>query len=132
MAKGKRTTVFLIVIAAIITAGTIAVLVYNKRKKTKGQTVAGSVSSAFTSGYKPEAFPLKKGMYGNNVKILQWCLESLGYSCGITGVDGKFGDSTLSAVRRFYNNPSKNEVTLNELLKFNTELAADKLNLVIA
>ena len=42
---------------------------------------------------------LKKGMSGADVQELQSNLNVLGYDCG--KVDGKFGDKTDAAVRRF-------------------------------
>ena len=44
---------------------------------------------------------LKKGASGSNVKTLQKLLIAKGYSCGTKGADGKFGDSTLAAVKQF-------------------------------
>ena len=44
---------------------------------------------------------LKKGASGANVKTLQKLLIAKGYSCGAKGADGKFGDSTLAAVKAF-------------------------------
>lgn len=44
---------------------------------------------------------LKKGASGSNVKTLQKLLIEKGYSCGTKGADGKFGDSTLAAVKQF-------------------------------
>lgn len=116
MAKQKKkTTIILIVLAVIILAGTIAILVINRRKKIKSesitQSVVSSVSSAVTSGYTKESFPLKKGMYGDNVRALQAGLILQGYSCGNTGSDGKFGANTLQAVRNAFNNQSKTQVT---------------------
>ena len=95
----------------LITAGTIAILVYNKKKKNPKETVASAVSSAVTSGYVPESFPLRKGMWGNNVRALQGALMWIGYSVGKWGTDGKFGDDTLKAVREAFKNPTKTEVT---------------------
>jgi len=44
---------------------------------------------------------LKKGMQGEDVRILQSKLLYLGYDVGKTGPDGKFGNHTLSAVMFF-------------------------------
>lgn len=44
---------------------------------------------------------LRKGSKGNEVKTLQRLLTALGYSCGDSGVDGDFGNATLSAVKKF-------------------------------
>ncbi len=119
MAKKKnKTTIVLIIVALLITAGTIAILVYNRRKKNKTesitQAVVSGVSSTVTSGYVKESFPLKQGMYGENVRVLQAGLIIQGYSCGSTGSDGKFGKNTMSAVRAAFKNPSKTEVTQAE------------------
>lgn len=44
---------------------------------------------------------LRKGSSGADVKELQILLIKAGYSCGKYGTDGKFGDSTLEAVKAF-------------------------------
>ena len=125
MAKNKKeTTILLIVLAVSIIAGTIAVLVIARRKKIKneslGQSVSGAVSSAVTVGYSKESFPLKKGMYGNNVMIMQWGLDFHSYGVGSAGIDGKFGPATLESVRKFFDDPNKTQVTEAEWKQFYT------------
>ena len=44
---------------------------------------------------------LRKGSSGSDVKELQILLIKAGYICGKYGTDGKFGDSTLEAVKAF-------------------------------
>ena len=44
---------------------------------------------------------LKKGSSGAAVKDVQSALISLGYDCGETGADGKYGPNTEKAVRKF-------------------------------
>ena len=44
---------------------------------------------------------LSNGSYGEPVKELQEDLIALGYSCGIYGADGDFGNDTETAVRNF-------------------------------
>lgn len=44
---------------------------------------------------------LRKGSSGTEVKELQVLLIKAGYSCGKYGTDGRFGDSTLEAVKAF-------------------------------
>lgn len=44
---------------------------------------------------------LRNGMEGSDVKALQENLIGLGYSCGIWGADGEFGDATELALRAF-------------------------------
>ena len=44
---------------------------------------------------------LRKGSSGADVKELQILLIKAGYSCGKYGTDGKFGESTLEAVKAF-------------------------------
>ena len=110
MAKGTKTKKILIVAAVIITAGIVAILIYKTRKNNLVTPVAAA-SSLVTAGYSPEKFPLEKGMSGEKVRALQGGLEILGYSVGKWGVDGKFGNDTLSAVRAFFQNPNKTQVT---------------------
>lgn len=52
----------------------------------------------------PEPRTLKKGMSGNDVKELQEALIKLGYDLGSSGADGKFGDKTFAAVKKFQAN----------------------------
>lgn len=44
---------------------------------------------------------LSKGAKGSSVKALQTLLIGNGYSCGSSKVDGSFGPSTLSAVKKY-------------------------------
>lgn len=44
---------------------------------------------------------LRNGCEGEDVKALQANLIELGYSCGLWGADGDFGDATELALRRF-------------------------------
>lgn len=44
---------------------------------------------------------LKKGSKGNSVKALQALLVGFGYNIGSSGIDGDFGKSTLSAVKKY-------------------------------
>lgn len=44
---------------------------------------------------------LKKGSEGSDVKYMQSCLISLGYSCGSTKNDGVFGSNTENAVEKY-------------------------------
>lgn len=47
---------------------------------------------------------LKQGSKGNSVKALQILLKGYGYGLGSYGVDGDFGQATLSAVKKFQSN----------------------------
>ena len=44
---------------------------------------------------------VRKGASGNITRLIQEKLISLGYSCGSSGIDGKFGNGTESAVKAF-------------------------------
>lgn len=44
---------------------------------------------------------VRKGASGNITRLIQEKLISLGYSCGSSGIDGKFGSGTESAVKAF-------------------------------
>lgn len=49
-----------------------------------------------------DMFPtLRQGAGGDEVKALQKMLEASGYDCGKAGIDGDFGNGTLSAVKSF-------------------------------
>ena len=52
-------------------------------------------------GYLQERRILKKGMDGSDVIIMQKRLVELGYFVGKTGVDGKFGPATQTALKKF-------------------------------
>lgn len=51
---------------------------------------------------------LQKGDSGEDVKKMQEMLIACGYSCGSTGVDGKFGNATLNALKTFQKNMNLN------------------------
>jgi cell shape-determining protein MreC len=113
--KSKKATITLIVFSVVLILGTVAFLVYRRRKKMKTETVTQSVVSAVagsvTVGYIPDSFPLRKGMHGERVRVLQAGLILQGFSVGTTGSDGKFGNKTLAAVREAFKNPNKSEVS---------------------
>lgn len=80
--------------------------------KTKGHTAVvlssgDKAGAASTPAPTPTPEPalggriLKNGMSGADVKELQGILIQLGYSCGVWGADGDFGDATEMAVRTF-------------------------------
>ena len=50
---------------------------------------------------KVELSILKLGSKGNSVKALQALLVGFGYSVGKSGIDGDFGNATLSAVKKY-------------------------------
>jgi cell wall-associated NlpC family hydrolase len=58
-------------------------------------------------GKAPEPTPgtdkptLRRGSTGEYVTLLQTKLIQLGYNCGATGADGKYGDKTVAAVKAF-------------------------------
>lgn len=111
----KKMLLIAILISLTLIGLMVAIIVISKRKKNdKTATVASAVSSVVTAGYTKESFPLKKGMYGDNVRALQGGLIIQGYSCGSTGSDGKFGANTLKAVRDAFNDQSKTQVTQAE------------------
>lgn len=56
-----------------------------------------NTATAPTWGLGHDKFPLQKGSYGDNVKLVQaWC-NKLGSSLT---VDGKYGNNTVAAVKR--------------------------------
>ena len=75
-----------------------------------------AVAKCFASNYEPPKEPekesvkeavkvsyktIRRGNYGELVKKCQQMLQSLGYSLGICGVDGDFGQATEKAVKAF-------------------------------
>lgn len=62
----------------------------------------GEITITTTEVEEDMAFPtLKTGSGGDEVKALQKMLEASGYNCGKAGIDGDFGNGTLSAVKAF-------------------------------
>ena len=124
----KRKGLIVLIVIVLLLAAVVTVLVVRRRKKVKGeplsQSIASGVSSAVTAGYSPESFPLRKGMFGEKIRIMQDELKFKGFDLGTAGIDGKFGDKTLAAVRANFFNPQKTEVTELEWLVFNGMYAA--------
>ena len=70
---------------------------------------------------------LKKGSTGADVKELQKKLIELGYSCGVSGADGDFGDATLAAVKLFQ---KKNGLAVDGIVGTQTWKALNSKNAV--
>ena len=68
---------------------------------TSPTPTTAAATTATTTGYttEPTTGALKKGQSGNRVAAMQTKLKALGYDPG--PADGKFGDKTDSAVRKF-------------------------------
>lgn len=54
-----------------------------------------------TNPYSVPKITVRFGQNNQNVKWLQWELINRGYSCGIWGIDGSFGMSTYSALKKY-------------------------------
>ena len=125
--KKKKVVTALIIISLLIAAVVVIFVVRRRKnlpaqsKESISQSVANVVKSAVTT-YIPESFPLKKGMKGNNVKIMQDSLAYMGYkpTSDIFVVDGYFGDITLEVVRQYFNDKNKNQVSEAEWKPFYT------------
>lgn len=73
-----------------------------KKKSGTNNTTENKTETKSTGGTcKVEVKVLKKGAKGNEVKALQALLIGYGYSCGDKGVDGSFGASTDTALRKY-------------------------------
>jgi hypothetical protein len=126
----KKRSIVLIMVAILSMLGLGILIVVLNRKKLKGESsvqhVASAVSSTVRGGsYVAESFPLKKGMKGDNVKALQYGLMKLGFSVGVGGTDGLFGNDTLKGVRQYYGNNSKESVSYEEWKPFYTLYSVD-------
>lgn len=66
---------------------------------------------------------LSIGSHGSAVKELQKKLISLGFSCGIHGADGDYGEGTAEAIRKFQR---KNKLTIDGIAGLETLKAIDK------
>ena len=81
------------------------------KKKRDAQFTHWGIPACMAEDYVPHAEKpkedkvsekvIKKGASGSKVKELQKLLIAKGYSCGPKGADGKFGDDTLAAVKKF-------------------------------
>jgi len=116
MKRNKKIKIVVLVMLLILAAVITYFVITKRKEETVSQSVVSAVSGAVTSGYVPNSFPLKKGMYGTDVKRLQSALVSSGVSVGKYGIDGKFGADTLKAVQIFYNDNNKTEVTESQLI----------------
>lgn len=103
-----------IILAVIITVVGVVIYYFIKNKPTNSgsQTNTNSGSASSTSTYTAESFPLKQGMQGANVGKLQTALKK---RIKDLAVDNKFGVKTLAAVRKFWNQPTKTEVSEYEV-----------------
>lgn len=70
-------------------------------KSTKKETVSSTNTPSKGSVCSVTLNVLKKGSKGNSVKALQALLVGFGYSVGSSGIDGDFGNATLSAVKKY-------------------------------
>lgn len=66
---------------------------------------------------------LSIGSHGSAVKELQKKLISLGFSCGVHGADGDYGEGTAEAIRKFQR---KNKLTIDGIAGLETLKAIDK------
>lgn len=93
---------------------------------SKGHTVVvlndGSTAEYTQPKKKATTTLLRNGMKGTAVKELQIALISLGYSCGVWGADGDFGDGTELAVRSFQR---KNNLEVDGIVGAQTMAAID-------
>jgi len=110
--KKRKILIGLVVIVTLVAAA-IVVLVSRKNKNVP-DAIKKAASDAATVFYSSESFPLKKGMYGEKIRIMQEVLILNGNDLGSYGADGKFGSKTLSAIQREYNDANKTTVTQAE------------------
>jgi peptidoglycan hydrolase-like protein with peptidoglycan-binding domain len=82
-----------------------AVIAFQKANGLTPDGIAGALTISKLNNASvvsvPETSVLKKGSSGSDVVILQNRLIELGYSCGSSGADGKFGNGTYNAVISF-------------------------------
>lgn len=93
--------------------------VYSKPKSVTKPSVSNTVYTTSSSAIDKNAFPLKKGSKGNNVKLLQ---EALIAKHGKTilpryGADGDFGTETLNALKKIGLPSTVTESTFNVLVQ---------------
>lgn len=88
--------------------GTGAYFYFRKKEENESGDQSSPSGSSSPSGFckYDDSFPLKHGSCGNKVTALQKILHVLGADLGKTGskgdgVDGKYGDKTEAAVKKF-------------------------------
>lgn len=80
--------------------GSHTVMVLENGSKASQKVVVSELETP-TIYYSVRLPRLTKGSKGDSVKALQTILVGYGYSCGKYGIDGDFGEDTLSAVKMF-------------------------------
>lgn len=114
----KKNKKFIIIASALLVV-VIVLLIMKKKQQSISDSSSSSDNYNVGSSYIAEYFPLRKGMKGPKVQTMQDSLISAGFGCGITGADGKFGNYTLSSVRKFFNDESLTEVTEGKYILIN-------------
>ena len=103
-------TIFWITGGVLLLAGlgTGAYFYFKKEEENGAGGQSSNSGSSSPSGFcrYDDSYPLKHGSCGNNVTSLQKILHVLGADLGNTGskgdgVDGKYGDMTQAAVKKF-------------------------------
>lgn len=105
----KYKWIVLIIAVAIIT---VAVFYIIRNRKTETETETKTTSGS-NGGYVNESFPLKQGMKGDNIRLMQARLIVQAGEIGLKS-DGLFGPITLKSVRSYFKDPQKTNVTKTE------------------
>ncbi|HEY9084021.1 MAG TPA: hypothetical protein VIN73_11855 [Vicingaceae bacterium] len=104
--------------------GTGAYFYFKKKEEnlTEGQSSSSGSSSASGFCKYDDSYPLKHGSCGKNVVTLQKIVHVLGADLGKTGsnkdgVDGKYGDMTQAAVKKFIGKTTVSRTDIEQLKK---------------
>jgi hypothetical protein len=107
----KKNKKFIIIACVLFTVIVILLIIRKRKQFISDSSDSSSDNLNVGSYYIAEYFPLRKGMKGPKIQGMQDSLISAGFSCGVSAADGKFGNYTLLAVRKFFNDETLNEVT---------------------
>lgn len=108
-----------IILVLIVMVITIAVFYIIRNRKTVTETESHGKTKT-SGGYVAESFPLKQGMKGENIRLMQARLIVQAAEIGLVA-DGLFGPITLKSVRSYFKDPKKTSVTKtewDEIIKF--------------
>ena len=106
----KPVFVIIIVVIVLIIAAVVYFLFFRKPKQLPPEKLVDAKGVKIS--WSDDGFPLKKLSSGPKVKSLQAALNIL-HNTALT-IDGKFGDKTLSALKKYYGITSVSEADYNK------------------
>ena len=113
----------------LIIDGKLGVLSVNKWQKWMKTPQDGVISGQVTTAkkYFPALISVKYGTGGSEcVKATQRYLIGKGFNCGTSGIDGRLGKNTITALQKFLNQYSKAGLKVDGILNTETAKAFQK------